>query len=30
MQSVSDDEINRYLEENTSTETMEWQPEEIN
>jgi len=30
MQSLSDDEINRYLEENTSTETMEWQPEEIN
>jgi hypothetical protein len=30
MQSLSDDEINRYLEENTSTETVEWQPEEIN
>jgi hypothetical protein len=30
MQSLSDDEINRYLEENTSTETLEWQPEELN
>lgn len=30
MQSLSDDEINRYLEENTSTETLEWQPDEIN
>jgi hypothetical protein len=30
MQSLSDDEINRYLVENTSTETMEWQPEELN
>lgn len=30
MQSLSDDEINRYLEENTSTETIEWQPEETN
>lgn len=30
MQSLTDEEINRYLEENTSTETMEWQPEEFN
>lgn len=30
MQSLSDDEINRYLVENTSTEIMEWQPEELN
>lgn len=30
MQSLSDEEINRYLDENTSTEILEWQPEELN
>ena len=30
MQGVSDDEINRYLEETASTETIEWMPEEMN
>ena len=30
MQGVSDEEINRYLEETASTETIEWMPEEMN
>jgi hypothetical protein len=30
MQGVSDEEINLYLEETASTETMEWTPEEMN
>jgi hypothetical protein len=30
MQGVSDEEINNYLEETASTETIEWMPEEMN
>ena len=30
MQGVSDEEINLYLEETASTETIEWMPEEMN
>jgi hypothetical protein len=30
MQGVSDEEMNLYLEETASTETMEWTPEEMN
>jgi hypothetical protein len=30
MHAVSDEEINSYLEETASTETIEWIPEEMN
>jgi predicted house-cleaning NTP pyrophosphatase (Maf/HAM1 superfamily) len=30
MQTISDEEISRYLDENTTTDALDWQPEELN